>query len=244
MYEGLKNIVRKIVPFDWIKRNEINLRKIIYLLYKGYKKQCTICEKKLRKFIELKNGEKLCPYCGSLGRHRRLWLLLQPLLYSNIRILDFSPPLCLFNKMNQLPNINYCATDYSGEFTAHKQSNITRINEPGNSYNLIICYHILEHIEDDNKAIKELYRVLTPTGKVLIQTPLKEGNTYENPDILSAAERKLHFGQEDHVRIYSLKDLIAKLEKENFIVAVNKYQEEKNNYYGLNETEVVLIAKK
>jgi hypothetical protein len=77
-----------------------------------------LCERNLRKFISLKNGETLCPFCGSLPRHRRLCTLIKPLLIPGIQVLDFSPPLYLYKKLKSVSGIEYTATDYAGEFIA------------------------------------------------------------------------------------------------------------------------------
>src|SRR5215203_2581638 len=108
MYETLKTIL----PHNFLKSNEYIFRKITYLFYKGTNKECPVCDKKLRKFILLKNGETLCPYCGSLPRHRRLWALINPLLENGISILDFSPPLCFYKKLKSFKGIQYKATDF------------------------------------------------------------------------------------------------------------------------------------
>jgi len=94
-----------------------------------------------------------------------------------------------------------------GEFDADKHYNITNISESDNSFDLIICYHILEHIEDDHAAMKELYRVLKKGGSCIIQTPFKDGEISEDDKIKTAEDRIKYFGQEDHQRIYSVDGL-------------------------------------
>jgi hypothetical protein len=118
-------------------------------------------ERNLRKFISLKNGETLCPFCGSLPRHRRLWILIKALLIPGSRVLDFSPPLYFYKKLKSFSGIDYTATDYAGEFIADLHLDITNINLPAKRIDLILCYHILEHIPDDEKAIGELFKIET-----------------------------------------------------------------------------------
>ena len=86
-------------------------------------------------------------------------------------------------------------SDYAGEFKATKRLNIVAIDEPDDSYDIVICYHILEHIENDLKAMKELKRILKPGGKCFIQTPFKSGDIYENEEVKTEEERLIHFGQ-------------------------------------------------
>jgi len=145
--------------------------------------------------------------------------------------------------MKNINNINYQSTDLSGDFIAEYQFDITKIEVKDSNFDLIICYHILEHIENDTLAMSELYRVLKTSGKILIQTPFKEGEIYEHSKIISSKERLLHFGQEDHVRIYSVKGLKYRLENAGFSVEV-KTDFENNFYLGLDQKETILIASK
>jgi len=244
LYEIVKNIALKVIPKSLIVGQEQFFRKLIFNFYKGSSFQCPVCEKKLRAFIGLNVGDKLCPYCGSPARHRRLWTLLQPLLRDKVYVLDFSPPRCLFRKMKELPHIGYTPTDFVGEFLASKNLDITQLDLEDNSYDLIVCYHVLEHVEKDRQAMQELYRVLKPSGSCFIQTPFKEGDIYENSAITGEKERKEHFGQEDHVRIYSVAGLKQRLVSAGFHVKQLDFSEKQDNYYGFRETETVLVATK
>ena len=240
MYEAIKNII----PRNFLKNNEPVIRKIIYAFYKGHKKQCPLCERNLRNFISLKNGETLCAFCGSLPRYRRLWTLIKPLLIPDIQVLDFSPPLYFYRKLKSIGDIQYIAADYEGEFLADLHLDVTNINLPSNSIDLIMCYHILEHIQDDEKAMCELLRILKPQGKCFIQTPFKEDNIYEDRSKQSQEERKLHFGQEDHVRVYSISGLKTRLENNGFKVEILSFANEAENYFGFTQKENVLVGTK
>lgn len=90
--------------------------------------------------------------------------------------------------------------------------------------------------------MKELHRVLKPNGTAIIQTPFKEGDIYEDYNITSEAERLLHFGQEDHVRIYSIDGLKNRLENSGFTIAVKQF--EKDTYLGFSDKEIILFATK
>lgn len=245
MYKSIKNIIKSIIPKKLLFRFEPFFRFFIYILYIGKNYECTVCGKKLRKFIGLKDGDRLCPCCGSLARNRRLWSLLQnDILQKKINVLDFSPSRCLYRKLKDLPGINYTATDLSGDFIADKSYDITQIDSGDDSYDVIICYHILEHIDDDLKAMKELHRVLKKNGLCIVQTPFKEGEIYENPDITSPKERAQHFGQADHIRIYSIESLEERLQQTGFKMDIIKFIEERNNRNGYNVEETVLVCTK
>lgn len=242
MYKTAKKVLSKVINRNKLMRYEVFLRKGYGILYRGTACHCTVCNKKLRYFIPVLTNNLLCPACGSLARDRRLWLILnEGFLKSGIKILDFSPSRPLFRKLKHVQDIHYSSTDLSGNFIADHAYDITAINLPDSSLDLIICYHILEHITEDAKAMAELLRVLKPGGTALIQTPFKEGDIYEDFLITAPSEREIHFGQDDHVRVYSVAGLKVRLEKAGFEIAVKSY--EQNAYNGLL-AENVLIATK
>jgi len=245
MYKRIKQILKFIVPKNLLFKYEDKFRAILYVFYQGNNFECPICDKKLRSFIALKNSDLLCPSCGSLSRDRRLWTILSDeFLKENISILDFSPSRSLFKKFKKVKNISYSSTDLSGDFHADYQFDITHIQSKNCDYDLIICYHVLEHIPDDILAMQELHRVLTEGGTCLIQTPFKEGNIYENPIIVTEKERLLHFGQEDHVRIYSLSGLEERLKRVGFKVEIRNYPDTLENRYGFKSNENIFFCKK
>ena len=245
MYYYLKQLLRKVIPKKIIFKYEPVFRGIYYQFYKGNNFHCNICSKGLSKFIEVPNGDKLCPNCGSSSRDRRLWQLLDSeFLKVKIGILDFSPSRCIYRTLKKNPLISYTSTDLSGDFLSEEKYDITNIDTRNDSYNLIICYHVLEHIENDIQAMKELYRVLRNKGTCIVQTPYKDGEIYENPSAKTEEERLQHFGQKDHVRIYSVNGLKERLTDSGFQVEVRKFNEDIDNEFGFNIDETILICKK
>ena len=243
MYNSLKKIIHTVLPNKGIFKIEPYLRSLWSLCYRGSKYECTICRTKLRKWIILSNQDKICPNCGGLSRDRRLWQLIENnYLTNNLNVLDFSPSRSLYRKWKK-QNVTYKATDLSGDFISDNQYDITSIPVDDNTFDLIVCYHILEHIIEDILAIKELQRILKPTGTLFVQTPFKEGEIYEDYTITSEKDRLHHFGQEDHVRVYSVEGLKNRLTQSGFEVVVNQYNN-KDIIYGLTENEIVLIMKK
>jgi len=243
MYNFIKKSIVRFFP-GLTRRYEPVLRKVLARVYKGDRVYCTVCESSLSRFVAHPAGD-LCPGCGSLGRHRRLWSILQDQvpLRPEEAILHFSPSRLIQKKLKQqFPY--YVSTDYDGGLHTDKALDITNIEEPDNTYHIIICYHVLEHIMEDHKAISELYRVLKPGGKAIIQTPFREGSIYEDFSVISREQRKLHFGQEDHVRIYSADGLKQRLEAASFEVEVLSFQEEPGNRFGFKTEEYILIAGK
>lgn len=245
MYNSLKTTVKKLIPSRFIFQNEPFFRFFHGVFYLGNAHQCGVCKKKLRSFIQLDNNDLLCPFCGSLARNRRLWKILNSEDYLKGTILHFSPSRNIYRKLKKRSDINYVTSDYEDEFIADYRFDITNIDQKDASFDTIICFHVLEHIPDDSKAMQELYRVIKSGGNVLIQTPFKTGEIYEDERITSEADRLKHFGQEDHVRVYSPEGLKTRLIQVGFSVKVLSFSPQENDaYFGFASPETVLIATK
>ena len=243
MYNTLKSAVKKILPERFIIRNEGTFRKLLKPFYSGKKYCCNICDAKLRNFAKLDRGDEICPVCGSLPRTRRLYKLLnEEFLKPNFTVLDFSPSRALYRKLKNRKALRYFATDFEDEFLSDYRFDITNIEQPDEKFDLITCYHILEHIPDDEKAISELYRVLKINGTLIVQTPFKDGEIYEDFSVTKPEDRLKHFGQEDHVRIYSASGLEKRLQKAGFKTEIRQF--DADFYYGFTDNEKIIICKK
>lgn len=245
MYNRIKHILKGLIPKSILFKYELIFRFILYQFYRGKNFQCNICKKELRLFIHIDNDDKLCPYCGSLSRNRRLFSILDSVFLKNgLRILDFSPSRCLYRVLKNNSDISYESTDLSGDFLSDHKYDITSIDSHDNIYDLVICYHILEHIEKDYQAIQELYRVLKHNGICIIQTPFKNDKIYEDFTIKSEIDSLKHFEQKDHVRIYSVLGLKERLTSCGFHVEIKEYHEVEKNKFGYHKNECVLICRK
>ncbi|WP_430412204.1 class I SAM-dependent methyltransferase [Kordia sp.] len=245
MYNSLKKTLKKILPNRFIFNNEPFFRFFHGIFYLGNSHQCAVCEKKLKSFIKLKNNDLLCPFCGSLARNRRLWSLLHSNYNLQGNVLHFSPSRNIYRKLKKRTTISYITSDYEDEFIADFQFDITNIDQKEASFDRIICFHVLEHISEDTKAMQELYRVTKPNGIVFIQTPFKEGAIYENDAITSAEDRLKHFGQEDHVRVYSPNGLKERLTSIGFKVKTLTFEPTQHDIRnGFISPEIILIAVK
>ncbi|WP_308990856.1 class I SAM-dependent methyltransferase [Mariniflexile litorale] len=244
MYRFLKKNIKSLIPKEFLFKNELLLRKFYAVFYLGNKHECNVCNKRLRKFISLESNDLLCPFCGSLSRNRRLWDLLNKDGNIKGKTLHFSPSRSLYRNLKKIKSIDYYSSDFENEFLADYQFDITNINQEPEKFDTIICYHILEHIIDDKKAMTELYRVLKPNGRIYIQTPYKNGDIYEDYSIVSLEDRLKHFGQEDHVRVYSIEGLKSRLENISFNVCIRTFNNTTDGYFGFKSPETVLIATK
>jgi predicted SAM-dependent methyltransferase len=201
-------------------------------LYKGHQFVCPCCNGHFRKFLPY--GDRInsqCPKCGATERHRLLCLYLKNkknLLFCNnkIKLLHIGPEYCIQRLLLNLPHIEYVSVDLE-EPLAMIRADITNIPFKNDSFDVIICLHVLEHIVDDQKAMRELFRVLKPGGWGILQSPIdiKREITFEDPTVTSREDRARLFGQSDHVRIYGL-DYKKRLENAGFIVKVDTYVKE------------------
>jgi len=164
-----------------------------------------------------------CPRCGSLERHRLLWLYLKKktnFFKDSLQVLDVAPMGFFQKKFSSLPKINYFSVDISSRSSMMKMD-ITRMAFKENKFDCIICYHVLEHIRDDKKAMGELFRVLKPGGWGILQVPILRDFTFEDPSVPKEDREKM-FGQKDHLRIYG-RDYKNRLENIGFIVKVDPF---------------------
>ncbi len=242
MYQMLKKVALSVVPKKMLFENEIFFRSIFAFHLRGKNHECCVCGHGLKKFITIPDGDLLCPFCGSRSRTRRLYSFLNENDLIDGKVLHFSPSRSVYRLLKKNSKITYFSTDFEDEFLADYRYDITQIPLEKDFFDLIICYHILEHIENDKKAIEELHRVLKDDGICIIQTPFKEGTIYEDFSKKTSEERLQAFGQEDHVRIYSVEGLKSRL-KENGFQNVEIKTFPANERYGFME-ETVLIAKK
>lgn len=139
------------------------------LLYRGNRYTCPVCQGSFRRFLPYglrPRPNAQCQRCGSLERHRLLWLYLKErtdFFAHNLRVLDVAPMPVLQQKWRTLANLDYLSVDIASPL-AMVQMDITDMKLPEQQFDCILCYHVLEHIPDDRKAMQELFRVLKPGG--------------------------------------------------------------------------------
>jgi ubiquinone/menaquinone biosynthesis C-methylase UbiE len=130
-----------------------------------------------------------------------------------------------------------------------EEMDITSISYPDNSFDAIICSHVLEHIPSDILAMKELFRVLKPGGWGILQVPvvLNLEETFEDETVTTAEQRRAVYGQDDHVRLYA-KDYVDRLQTAGFIVnlfnVADEYGIEEARKYGLSESDNLYVVTK
>ena len=193
----------------------------------------------------------LSPSTYSLERHRLLWLYLKnetSFFKSKLKVLHFAPESALMNQFKKLKNLSYDTIDLNSPI-ADIKADICDLPFLDNSYEFILCNHVLEHIVDDNKAIRELYRVLKKNGIGIFQVPIdyNRDTTFEDFSVTNKKDRNKLFGQYDHVRIYGL-DFFDRLQKAGFSVErceyTSKLSKEDIIKFCLPKKEIIPICRK
>lgn len=189
--------------------------------------------------------DAVCPRCGGMERHRQLALLdaSQP-FFAGKRVLHIAPEPVLARYIRAQSPASYTDCDTHMPHVALRQP-IESLTLPDNSMDTILCSHVLEHIPDDAAALRQLHRILAPGGCALLLAPVIESwpYTYENPAITSPAQRTLHFGQHDHVRVYG-RDLRARIQAAGFTLTEFTATEPQLHQHSLVRGETIFIAKK
>lgn len=237
-------ISKDILPAGVRHRIRRGVRAASAVLYAGGEFYCPCCQRHIRKFVGPSFGlGQACPACGSLERQRLLMLYLtryQQVFSSRLSLLHFAPEQCLYDRFSAASLLEYVTADIRDLPMVHMQFDITAIPWPDESFDLIICSHVLEHVEDDAKALQELRRVLRPGGNALLQHPIAPAleRTYEDPAIIEPADRLEAFGQSDHVRRYG-RDFVERLQAAGLdsqcIRIVDELSSELVNGCGLRE---------
>lgn len=213
------------MPRPLLIRLSYVVRPVLAFVLKGNKFTDPIDSKSFKTFLPYGYGNQrnnvLSPSTLSLERHRLLWLYLKSetdFFSTGKKVLHFAPEQCFLKRFKNLKNLDYTTTDLLSPI-ADVKADICNLPFKDNTYDVILCNHVLEHIPDDTRAMQELYRVMKPGGMGVFQIPqdLKRKNTFEDNSITDKTERAKIFGQYDHVRIYGL-DYFDKLRSIGFKV--------------------------
>lgn len=193
--------------------------------YRGTGRFCPVCQRESRAFAPYGRSKRqgaMCIYCGSLERHRLLWLYLTK--RTNLfdaqpkNVLHVAPEPCFESIFRRRLGKGYLTADLLDPRVMVKMD-ITNIQYPDEYFDVILCSHVLEHVPDDRKAMREFWRTLKPTGWAILLVPIMAETTFEDPTIVDPKERLIAFGQEDHVRKYG-RDYIDRLREAGFTVSV------------------------
>ena len=195
-------------------------------------------------------AECLCPECNSWDRERAYALVMKKILPAdkNFKVLDIAPRKCLENFIkNNFPQAEYKTADLFMPDVDYKIDVADMKEISDGEFDFFICSHVLEHVADDLKAMRELKRILSLEGKGIIVVPinLNQAEIDEDPNCTDIAERWRRFGQDDHVRAYSKKGFVERLKQVGFQVTEydkNFFGAELMAENGLCETSTVYVV--
>ncbi|MDD3052486.1 MAG: methyltransferase domain-containing protein [Candidatus Cloacimonetes bacterium] len=224
------------------------------IIYRGGSYYCPICKGSFRKFLPYgaKNWRdgRLCPGCLSLERHRLLWLYIEKktdILVENQKILHIAPEQCFYKVFRKSHNLKYITADLESPL-ADVKMDIIHMPFENESFDKIICNHVLEHITDDKKAMQEIYRTLKSGGLAILEVPLDFNRevTLEDEAINTPDLRKKHYWAHDHVRLYG-RDYLEKLTQTGFIPVCDEifteFDEKEIKRMGLIKKKLLIFKK-
>ena len=229
---------------------------VMGLAYRGRGRECPICGSRYRRFMPygyvISREDALCPHCLSLERHRMIWLWLKEssnLFEGYPRLLHIAPEVSLMRhfKRHYRDNKNYITADLESPL-ADIHFDVQSIPMEDESVDVVICNHLLEHVEDDRRAMAELYRILKRGGWGIMLVPEDRAltATFEDDTITDAEERTRIFGQYDHRRIYG-RDYDKRLKTAGFRVERIVYSEhlssEQRQRYAIGSDDLVVVYK-
>ena len=245
-------IIRK-VPRKYLQLFSHHILKVVSLFMRGNKVTCPICEISYRKFLPYgrlnPRANALCPDSLSLERHRLMWLYLKEktnFFTQDLRVLHIAPELCFIDIFKKMENLDYTTADLESPL-AEVKMDVHEIPFDDASFDVVFCNHVMEHVDDDIKAMSEINRVLKPGGWAIIQSPqdYNREETLEDPSITAPKERERVYWQSDHVRLFGL-DYGNRLTKAGFKVTEDRYvmelPKETVQRYALPANEIIYFC--
>ncbi len=222
---------------------------------RGNNVECPICEISYRKFLPYgrlnPRPNALCPDSLSLERHRLMWLYLRDrtdFFNKPHKLLHIAPELCFIKHFKGMDNLDYTTADIESPL-ADVKMDVHDIPFNDNTFDVVFCNHVMEHVDDDIKAMSEIHRVLKPGGWAIIQSPqdYSREETLEDPTITDPKERERIYWQNDHVRLFGM-DYGKRLEKAGFQVTEDRYvmelAEDVVKKYALPPKEIIYFCAK
>ena len=251
--KALAKRILHLFPRTVLQRFANLLLPMLDLWYRGNTFTDPINGKSYRKFLPYGyvkiRQNVLSPGTLSLERHRLIWLYLKnetDFFQTASKVLHMAPEKAFISRLKKVPHLDYISCDLESPL-ADIKADICALPFDDNSFDWVLCNHVLEHIPNDTKAMQELYRVLKPGGKALLQVPLdpKRSTTFQDNSITDKATRTKIFGQYDHVRIYGM-DYFEKLRTIGFQVDELQYgktlSKDDRARYAIVKTEYIPIC--
>lgn len=251
--KAIISFVIRYIPRPLLQRVSPLVMTVFSQLNKGNNVTCPVCERSYKKFLpygRVARPNALCPNCMALERHRLMWFFLKnrtDFFSAPLKVLHVAPEHCFIDRFEALENLEYTTADIESPLAKVKMD-VHSIPFPENTFDVLFCNHVLEHVDDDIKACQEFNRVLKPNGWGILQSPVYTiESTLEDPSVTDPAEREKLFGQRDHVRKYG-KDYATRLRRSGLAIEENKFVKELSSEivkkYALPEEEIIFVCRK
>lgn len=248
-------VIRK-VPRKYLQLVSKPALKLAGLFLRGNKVTCPIINRSYRKFLPYgrinPRPNALCPDSQSLERHRLLWLYLKDrtnFFEEKLKFLHVAPEQCFMKPFEKQHGDGYITGDIESPLAKVKMD-IHEIPFEDNTFDAAMCNHVLEHVDNDIRAMQEIYRVLKPGGWAIMQVPFFSpvpAQTFEDASIQTPEGREKAFGQSDHVRLYG-KDYPDRIRQAGFEVTEDDYihqiPKESIEKYALPKNEIIYFCRK
>tara|TARA_B100001750_G_scaffold150125_1_gene120269 strand:+ start:393 stop:1157 length:765 start_codon:yes stop_codon:yes gene_type:complete len=249
------SFLTRFVPRHYLQKISHIILQIVSLFLRGDKFEDPINNIKYSKLLPYGriNSRKnaLAPDSLSLERHRLIWLYLKEktdFFTAKINFLHIAPEYCFLKRFKKLPNLKYTTADLISPWADIKMD-VHDIPFTENVFDVIMCNHVLEHVEDDKKVMTEFYRVMKKGGWGIFQVPIdyNREETLEDEKINTPQLREKHYWQSDHMRLYG-KDFPQKLRQAGFTVIeddfINEIDKKLKTRYCLPKEEIIYLCKK
>ena len=249
------SLITRLIPRHYLHHISHFFLKIFSFFMRGNKFEDPIngfTYRKLLPYGRIRVRENaLAPDSMSLERHRLIWLYLKEktnLFSDNLKFLHIAPEYCFIKLFKNQKNLDYITADLNSPW-ADVKMDVHDIPFEDNSFDVIMCNHVLEHVQDDKKVIKEFFRVIKKGGWGIFQVPIDNNKkeTLDDPSITNPKEREKHYWQDDHVRLYGL-DYGNILSEAGFEVVeddyINSIDPSLVERYALPKGEIIYFCKK
>lgn len=255
MLKSVISFALRFIPRKYLQLVSHFAMRIMAFFYKGNHVECPVCGATFSKFLPYgrltSRDNALCPNCLALERHRLMYLYLKEktnFFTQNHKLLHVAPEYCFIDRFEKLPNIEYITADIESPLAKVKMD-LHNIPFEANTFDVVFCNHVMEHVDDYHRCMQEIYRVLKPKGWAIIQSPQDwtKATTFEDPTITDPKERERVFWQNDHLRLFG-RDYGQVLAKAGFTVTEDRFVQEmpksKSERYALPLEEIVYYCEK
>ncbi len=256
MIKSVFRFALNFIPRPWLIRISYWVRPLLASYYSGNRYEDPIDGSTYRKLLPYgyegrQRENALAPGSMSLERHRLLWLYIKEetdFFTAQQKVLHVAPEQCFYGRFRKMKNLDYLTADLDSPI-ADVKMDIHNIQYPDNTFDVILCNHVLEHVTNDIQCMGELCRVLKPGGWAIMQVPLDptKEKTDEDPTLEDPEERKRRFGQYDHVRLHG-RDYPERLRQGGFKVEEIDYSKKLSpelfNRYRLPAGEMLYLCRK